>query len=195
MKTELILLAAGQSQRFDGIKQLADIHGQPMICHCLGQYRQNGKWMVGLSGGHVALGANAELIISVLPENINKHVVDSWQNGMGHTLAESMQFLANDSTHVFIGLADQILITQSLILQLLNQASLYPDHIIAAKYAGRVGVPCIFPREYFTRLHQLNGDKGAQIILQKCSQQVISIEMPEASLDIDRQVDLLNLSF
>ena len=190
MKTELILLAAGQSTRFGGIKQLADIHGQPMICHCLSQYRQDKKWIGGISHGHVVLGSNAELISLVLPNNINKFVTKTWQNGMGHTLAESMQNLGRHTSHVLIGLADQASITQQMIKMLLGKSSRYPQHIIAAKYAGRVGAPSIFPRQYFTLLEQLSGDKGAKTILQQYSQQVISVDMPEAALDIDTQDDL-----
>jgi len=192
VKTELILLAAGQSKRFGGIKQLIEIHGNPMVCHCLLQYRQGDDWLDGITDGHVALGSNAGLIIKRLPNNINKHVVDSWENGMGHTLAESIQFLANNTTHVLVGLADQILVTPQLIKQLLGKSSMYPQNIIAAKYGDGTGAPAIFPKKYFTQLSHLAGDKGARVILQQHSQQVVSIEMPEAALDIDTQDDLKN---
>lgn len=189
MKTELILLAAGQSKRFGGIKQLADIYGQPMICYCLSQYCQVDKWIDGIANGHVALGAHADLIIDVLPQNMNKHVIRSWQDGMGQTLAESMRFIANDTTHVLIALADQVLITQKMIFQMLSESNHFPLNIIAAKYAGRVGAPSIFPRRYFSQLSRLTGDKGARTILQQSLQHVISIEMPEAAFDIDTPED------
>lgn len=190
MKTELILLAGGQSKRFGGIKQLTDIHGQPMVCHCLSQYRQGEKWLKGISNGYVALGANAALIVDALPKNINTHIVNSWQNGMGHTLAESMQVITSDTTHVLIGLADQVLVTQQMIMRLLEKSILCPQNIITAKYAGRVGAPSIFPRQYFSQLNQLTGDKGAKIILEQAVQHVISIEMPEAAIDIDTPEDI-----
>ena len=195
MKIELILLAAGQSKRFGGIKQLTDIHGQPMVCHCLSQYRQSEKWIEGIVEGSVVLGANAPLIIGELPQGILKHVVNTWQSGMGHTLAQSIRFLASDSTHVLIGLADQVLITQHMIKRMLAESSIYPQNIIAAKYAGRVGAPVIFPRQYFSQLRQLTGDKGARAMLQQHLQQVICIEMPEAALDIDTQDDLIAAKF
>jgi molybdenum cofactor cytidylyltransferase len=194
VKTELLLLAAGQSKRFEGIKQLTYIQGQPMICHCLSQYHQGDKWIEGIDNGHIALGSNAALIIDVLPLAIKKYVIDSWENGMGHTLAKSIQFLTSDTTHVLIGLADQALITQQMIMGMLSKSRNYPKNIIAAKYAGKVGAPCIFPREYFAQLSQLSGDRGAKVILDKYSQQVIGIEMPEAALDIDTQEDLIGIN-
>ncbi|MFT6988261.1 MAG: molybdenum cofactor cytidylyltransferase [Paraglaciecola sp.] len=189
MKTELILLAAGQSRRFGGIKQLADIHGQPMICHCLAQYRQGNSWAEGITEGHVALGANADLIIDVLPKDINKHVIRSWQNGMGQVLADSMRVINKDTTHVLIGLGDQVSITKNMVIQMLWESKHSPENIISAKYAGRTGAPTIFPRQYFSQLCQLTGDKGAKTLLQQSSEHVISIDMPEAAFDIDTLED------
>lgn len=194
MKTELILLAAGQSKRFGGIKQLADIHGQPMICHCLSQYRQGDKWIDGITQGYVVLGSSAEIITKVLPNKVEQFVANNWQLGMGHSLAQSMQIIASDTTHVLIGLADQIAITQQTIMQMLEEASNNPQQIIAAKYAGRVGAPCVFPKQYFVQLGQLMGDKGARELLQKNLQQVISFAIPEAAFDIDTTADLKRIS-
>lgn len=190
MKAELILLAAGQSKRFGGIKQLADIQGQPMICHCLSQYRQGETWIEGITQGHVMLGSSADLIREVLPNNVDTFVASYWQQGMGHTLAESMQLIAGDTTHVFIALADQIALTQQNIIRLLDKAKRHPQYIIAAKYGDGFGAPVIFPRQYFSELAQLTGDKGAKILLMKYSQQIISLSMPEAVLDVDTPDDI-----
>jgi molybdenum cofactor cytidylyltransferase len=188
------MLAAGQSKRFGGIKQLTDIGGQPMICHCLLQYRQGEKWLDGISNGWVALGSNANLITQVLPDHVNKYVVNSWLNGMGHVLAQSMQNIAVDTSHVLIGLADQIAITQPILKQLLDVASNYPNYIVAAQYNGGVGAPVIFPKQYFSNLSELKGDKGAKMLLLQNSQQTIGVPIPEASLDIDTLDDLRLLS-
>lgn len=190
MRTELILLAAGQSRRFGGIKQLASIHGAPMICHCLLQYREQEKWIEGLADGYVALGANADLLIEQLPSDINKHIVKEWQYGMGHTLSESMTLLANNTTHVLIGLADQVLITQPMIKGMLAESIKYPHNIVAAKYANKLGAPTIFPKLFFNQLCQLKGDRGASSILQQHGQHVIGLEMQEAAFDIDSKDDL-----
>jgi molybdenum cofactor cytidylyltransferase len=189
VKTELILLAAGQSKRFGGIKQLANIYGQPMVCHCLLQYRQGEKWVEGITKATVVLGSNAELISQVLPDYVNKYVVHSWLNGMGHTLAQSIQNIASDTTHVLIGLADQIALTHQIISRLLDESNKYPQHIISAKYVGGLGAPVIFPKQYFYALSQLSGDKGAKILLQHHPQNIISLAIPEASLDIDTPED------
>jgi molybdenum cofactor cytidylyltransferase len=190
VKTELILLAAGQSKRFGGIKQLTVIHGQPMICHCLAQYRKNNKWISGIANGYVVLGSNAALISQVLPNNINKYVVNSWLNGMGHSLAQSIHNIDEHTSHVLIGLGDQVSITQYMLNQLLDEAEKHPSHIVAAQYGGGLGAPVIFPKQYFFELSQLSGDKGAKLLLQKYPQYIISLAMPEANFDIDTLEDL-----
>jgi molybdenum cofactor cytidylyltransferase len=195
MKTELIMLAAGQSKRFGGLKQLAQIKGQPMICHCLSQYRQGDNWLSGIANGHVILGSDAELISNILPTKVERYIADSWPLGMGHSLGQSIQLIASDTTHVLIVLADQVALTQQHILRILNESNCFPLHIVAAKYANRVGVPAMFPREYFSQLSQLRGDKGARTLLQQHLQRVISIDIPEAALDIDTLADLNDLEF
>ena len=190
MKTELLMLAAGQSKRFGGIKQLADIGGQPMICHCLSQYRRGEKWLNGISNGCVVLGSNAALITQVLPNNVNKYVVDLWLNGMGYVLAQSIHNVAVDTSHVLIGLADQVAISQSMIIHLLDESKNHQGQIIAAQYNGGLGAPVIFPKDYFCELRQLTGDKGAKVLLKQYSQKLISLTMPEAALDVDTPEDL-----
>lgn len=187
MKTELLLLAAGKSNRFDGIKQLADINGKAMICHCLSAYYPNES----IANSTVVLGANAVVVSEVLPNSVNAYIAPSWELGMGHSLAESIGVLSGTTTHVLVGLADQIKITSLAIDGLLEFSKQYPQKIIAAQYQNKVGVPAVFPREFFFQLSELQGDKGARDILQNNPDRVMKVAMPEAAIDIDTQADLL----
>ena len=65
--------------------------------------------------------------------------------------------------------------------------------IVAAQYAGIVGVPAIFPRWCFRELHELRGDRGAQLLIQRFADRVVRLPMPSAELDIDAPEDLLAL--
>lgn len=192
MKTELLLLAAGKSQRFNGIKQLADIQGVPMVCHCLDQYRYNGHWLQGLASGHVVLGANATAVSKVLPDFVNRITVDNWYDGMGSSIAGAVKSVVDDTTHLLIGLADQVALTPAHISQLLERSQHYPERIIAAFYAGKFGAPVIFPRIYFKDLAQLSGDKGARNLLNGGTQDIEQVTLSLAAIDIDTQNDLLN---
>ncbi|WP_289028676.1 nucleotidyltransferase family protein [uncultured Paraglaciecola sp.] len=194
MKTELLLLAAGKSRRFNGIKQLADINGQVMVCHCLSAYQQDGKWLEDIAFGTVILGANAKAVAKVLPITVNAYIAQSWEQGMGHSLAESIGVLSRSTTHVLVGLADQIAIRSLAIKALLEASKQHPQKIIAAEYQDKAGVPAIFPKAFFSQLSKLQGDKGARDILQNNNGNVIKVTMSEAVIDIDTQDDLLRLA-
>jgi CTP:molybdopterin cytidylyltransferase MocA len=64
-----------------------------------------------------------------------------------------------------------------------------PKRIVVASYEGILGVPCVFPREYFDEIERLRGDVGARDILNRQRNEVIAVPMPKAQLDIDRPED------
>jgi molybdenum cofactor cytidylyltransferase len=190
LKTELILLAAGQSKRFNGIKQLANINGTPMICHSLAQYKNNGHWLSGISRGYVVLGANAKKIQPVLPVDVDTLVVENWAEGMGGSLAVGLGVISDQTSHILIGLADQVAISTKDILRLLAASLEHPEKIVTASYAESFGVPAIFPRKYLTQLQALSGDKGARELLNNNQYPVIGVALKDAEIDIDTQSDL-----
>ena len=67
---------------------------------------------------------------------------------------------------------------------------MHPSYIVAAQYNGVLGAPVIFPKQYFSQLSQLEGDKGAKKLLQQNIRQTISLSIPEAAFDIDTPEDL-----
>ncbi|MFT5542179.1 MAG: molybdenum cofactor cytidylyltransferase [Glaciecola sp.] len=111
---------------------------------------------------------------------------------MGKSIAEGVNDLCPETTHLFIGLADQVEITAKQYIGLINESKQHPDKIIAALYSGKLGAPAIFPRHYFSALALLTSDKGARDILRANKQQIVSIYMPEAAKDIDTKNNLLN---
>jgi molybdenum cofactor cytidylyltransferase len=90
-------------------------------------------------------------------------------------------------------LADQAAVTTEDLRRLAGAWRRNPASIAAAQYAGRVGVPAIFPRWCFRELNELRGDRGAQLLLQRHSDRVVRLPMPSAEFDIDRPEDLLAL--
>ena len=77
-----LILAAGESTRFGGRKQLADIHGVPMIRHTIDALAS----LRGLDR-FVVLGAFADEIRPVIGTDC--HIVDNpdWASGMGSSIA------------------------------------------------------------------------------------------------------------
>ena len=190
MKLHLVLLAAGQSKRFKAIKQLASVHGKPLINHTLDNYQQDGKLLRGINKLSLVLGANAQKIRPVLPSDLAIFYAADWQQGMGSSIAFAVSQLGSDVSHVCIALADQLALTRQDMQLLLDKSTEQPEKIIAAYYQDSVGAPAIFPRRYFPELESLVGDKGAKVILQRHPESLVPLALPHARIDIDTADDL-----
>lgn len=185
MELEAVVLAAGQSQRFAGIKQLATYQGQTLLQHCVSQYFCDKKLLNGIRQLTVVLGANEALIRQLTLPDVVLLTAPNWQKGMGASLADFIKQLPESVSHVLVGLADQIALTTEDLRALIQGAKQHPDAIICAQYADVQGVPAIFPREFFRHLAELEQDKGARALIQQYANKVHAINLPNAAIDID----------
>jgi molybdenum cofactor cytidylyltransferase len=185
MKIIVVILAAGSGSRFQGIKQLTLINDQPMLTRTLEIFEQ-------ADIGHVCvtIGAYAEYIKQVVPSNIQIIDVAQWQQGLSRSIKAAVVSLPSDCTHLCIGLADQVAVCIEDIQRLVKIAAQSPNKIVASKYAAIIGVPAIFPQQYFNALLALEGDIGASKLLKQYSHDVISVEMDHGAFDIDTVADL-----
>ena len=78
---------------------------------------------------------------------------------------------------------DQIRITQEDIQSLIDCWHADTSRIVCAQYANHRGVPAIFPKPYFSKLRDLQGDKGARNVI-KTSSNVTAVAISNAELDI-----------
>ncbi|MFT6328311.1 MAG: molybdenum cofactor cytidylyltransferase [Bermanella sp.] len=197
---EAILLAAGESRRFNDTKQLAFVDKKPMLVGTV-EMLKNAKF----NSITVVLGANASNVKNVLQQvslesalgsnrfpSVNAIIAHKWQQGMGASIAAGIENLAQDITHVFIGLTDQVEIRSEQCNLMMIASRKNPNKIVAAFYNGKLGAPAIFPKAYFAELALLENDKGARNILRANAAHIISIDMPEAARDIDTKKDLLS---
>jgi len=191
-RIETLVLAAGKSQRFDGIKQLAVIADEPMIVQCANKMKLSETATVT-----VVLGANSLKVNRVLcdheilqPGTFSTLLAQHWEQGMGASIAAGVKNLAQNTSHVFIALADQVEISTKQCNLMIKESKNYPDKIVAAFYNGKHGAPAIFPKAYFQALAKLNNDQGARNILRANTDNIVSIDLPEAAKDIDTKADL-----
>ena len=187
---EAVILAAGKSQRFGGIKQLASINGRNMLQHCISQYFSADTLLPDIAKLSVVLGANESLITPNVVADVTLFVAPNWQSGMGASLADFVKQLPLSCSHLLVGLADQVALTQQDFTHLLHHANQHPDAIVCAQYGDIQGVPAIFPRRYFAELSCLAGDKGARMLIKKHLNSVSVVEMPNAAYDVDTPQDL-----
>lgn len=187
MDIHTLILAAGQSRRFNGIKQLASVgtSGECLLQYCLGAYAQ-------MRDITVVLGANAEHIAE--QGNISLPVIinPNWQQGISTSIVEGIKKLPEKCTHVLIGLADHVSVSAAHIGLLCDAASQFPERIIVSQYQAINGVPAIFPRRFFKDLQLLSGDSGAKKVIVQYPQQTHAVPLQQGWLDIDTQTDLQN---
>ena len=184
----IVVLAAGESQRFGSPKLVVPIDGVPLIRR------------VTL----VALGASANVVVvcGAHREVIESHISDlsvarvfnrDWSSGMGSSIARGIAALSDVSEAAIILLADQALIGAKDFCALIAAHARAPDRIIAARYAGVLGPPCVFPRAYFAELAALRGTQGARALLDLHAAAVDALPMPCAATDIDTIEDYAQL--
>ena len=182
----VLLLAAGESARFGGRKQLADINGSPMICHTI-------KALSTIAGADlfVVLGAFQDDIAPVI--NAPAHIIknDNWASGMGSSIAAGMAKIQHHGSYdgVLIALCDQVRLGRADYDKLI--AAFDGQTIVAACHDDGFGVPAIFPARMFTALHALSGKAGARKVLNGAHHEVIGVDLPNAAQDIDTQDDLI----
>lgn len=175
-----IILAAGAASRFGSPKQAIDIDGEAMVS--LAVRRAASQCTAGVI---VVAGAHYEELAPMLDKLAvrivrNRH----WREGIASSIRAGMADIPSNCAGVLLMLCDQpaVTITDLNKLALLWQST--PRQIAAARYAGSLGVPAIFPQAYWSQLRSLKGDSGAkQIIL--TAKAVSSVDIPEAAHDIN----------
>jgi molybdenum cofactor cytidylyltransferase len=185
----VVVLAAGASSRFGSAKQLVRVNGRPLMHTVVSR-------AVELAGHSVTvvLGAHAGELAPLLKHSpVSVAVNRDWAEGIASSIRMGVSQIPTTADGVLITLADQAAVTTEDLKRLASTWRRNVTSLVAAQYAGNVGVPAIFPRWCFRELHELRGDRGAQQILQRHVDRLVRLPMPSAELDIDRPEDLLSL--
>jgi molybdenum cofactor cytidylyltransferase len=195
MSVPAIVLAAGASTRLGQPKQrlrLPAFGGETLLDHAVDLARACGAAPI-----FVVLGAHAQEIILEC-ELLDCIVVrnDSWAEGMASSLRVGIAAVLENAPAALgamVMVCDQPGLTAEHLRRLLDAHAEDGDCIAASLYAGRTGVPAVFPRELFPGLLELKGDQGARTLLQQPGVAVRTIDFPEGELDLDSAEDLQRL--
>lgn len=211
----IVVLAAGESKRFEGVKlaqlipslSATETREQAIICthvellqqlHCqdLDLERQDTH-----SPQHmpllVILGAHQQVLQPLLVELHSRHPFDILINPQWHTgLASSVSLAASYAKEqgfdaMLLTLADQVALSADDYRQLIFTWH-ETGKDVAAHYLDDLGVPAIFNASTLPLFTHLSGDRGAKSILKQQAQQgaLVAITLPRAAIDIDTQADL-----
>lgn len=197
----VLIMAAGKASRFGSCKQLANVD----------EYFNNSREKSGSKTvlQHAIDIANQQfthhvfVVTGCYHQQIAEQIEDAqliynpdWESGLGVSIAHGVRELTKESENSYDGililLADQIAINTSHLVQLYQGFN--GENIVCARYQKANGVPALFPKSYFKYLQELSGDKGAKKLLNKDISnelaEIVSVDMPEALIDIDTPDDL-----
>lgn len=190
-----ILLAAGASMRLGQPKQLLRLPafgGETLIDHAVELARAAGAAPI-----FVILGAHAEeihreceMLDCILVRN------EAWHQGMASSLRLGISAVLENApaaSGVMVLVCDQPGLSAEHLRRLLDAHAADASSIAASRYAGRTGVPTIFPRALFPALLELQGDQGARTMLQQPGAAIHPVDFPEGELDLDSPEDLQRL--
>jgi CTP:molybdopterin cytidylyltransferase MocA len=104
---------------------------------------------------------------------------DDWAEGPGASLRAGARHIGDDA--VLVLLVDQWRVTAEHLRQLL--AAKGP--VVAAHYAGALGVPVRFEPSHAHILRELSNGQGAKQWLRTQASEVTAVAMPEAEDDLD----------
>ncbi|WP_027075823.1 nucleotidyltransferase family protein [Maribacter antarcticus] len=182
----VLIMAAGESSRMKGIKQILPWKGSTLLVHTL-------KTLLRVQKEHLfmVLGANSELIkteseLASKPVTLLKN--ERWQNGLGSSISFGIDYVLKQQHRfdgILICLADQPLLTSAYYTEMLALFKMSSVPIVATKYPNKSGVPAIFSRELARELIHLDQDYGARYLMSKYKDKMIVLDAGGQIVDID----------
>ena len=191
--TAAIILAAGKSRRLNGgIKQLLVFRNKTLLQHTIDECLS-----AGVSTIIVVTGANAGVIEDSM-SNSEVHIVfnENWEQGKASGIEAGVRVVAEKHTHihqVIITACDQPFVSAALFRQLCETQQDSGKPIVASAYAGTMGIPALFSKEYFNQLMSLKGEEGAKKIFKANPHDLATVAFPQGDIDIDTQDDYVEL--
>jgi molybdenum cofactor cytidylyltransferase len=180
----ILILAAGESKRMQGIKQLLPWKNTTLLGNAIEQAMQSKGNAI-----YVVLGANSSKISSTIA-HYNVQIIENknWKNGIGKSIARGVNFLKENQLKydaILIMLADQPLVNSSYYNLLIDKYYQKEAKIIASETNNSPSVPALFDAVYFDNLAQLSEDKGAKEILIAAQKEVYILHSNANLIDVD----------
>jgi molybdenum cofactor cytidylyltransferase len=173
-----LVLAAGAATRFGSPKQLAELHGRPLLEHAL-----RAMSLAPVGRMVVVLGAEAEEVARMVDlHGFEPIVCERWEEGQSASLACGLGVLS-DCEAAVVTLGDQPRVPPEAIMRVLTARGAAPA--ARATYRGEPGHPVVLAHELFDRLRDVTGDRGARNLLRS----VATVEVPCDDLGGGEDVD------
>lgn len=184
----IVILAAGQSKRFNGNKLTAEYKGKMLFMHTLDT--------VADVGGCPVYVVTAQDVIKNYAERLGFVVVKNDRPELGISLSLRLGLRTCLEDHpgvdgVLFCVCDQPELKADTIKKILREGAEYLGCIIRLRADEVYGNPCLWDRIYFDELMGLEGDSGGKQIMGRHEGAIRYIDVPAEELsDIDCRSDL-----
>ncbi|MDR0925406.1 MAG: nucleotidyltransferase family protein [Hungatella sp.] len=164
MKLALILLAAGDSRRFNGNKLLHEFKGKPMYQYILGEVEVLPD---GIFDKKMVVTQYQEIMDTM--EHYGYEVVVNRESSLGisHSIHLALKELENEETDYCFAVCDQPYLKAATIRDLVEGWRDSGKGIGCLCNMGALGNPAIFSRNYLKELLELKGDVGGKRVIRR----------------------------
>lgn len=180
-----LLLAAGFSNRFGGIKLLARLeNGSTVFAQTLDR--------LSAAVEEIVIITRPDLVSALDADESQIQPFDHAYQGMGASLAFGMKFTSHwDACIVCLG--DMPFVRTATYSLLIKSAD--KDRIVVPEFEGARGNPVVFGCKHFESLAGLQGDSGGKSLLARHPQDLTPIKVtdPAVLMDIDTPADLADI--
>jgi molybdenum cofactor cytidylyltransferase len=203
-KISIILLAAGNSMRFQGIKLLTAVEGKPMYLHMVDKIKD-------ISAEKIVLVTQYDKISHYIRDNSaynNISVVNNNQSelGISHSIKLGIEYciktgqLGKKELPVGIppqaylfAVCDQPWLRKESIHRLITEFLHSSKRIACLSYQGKLGNPVIFDKIYEQELLELTGDVGGKNVVKRHLEDVLLVEAKDSIelADVDTKQDCI----
>lgn len=180
---DAVVLAAGESSRLGGPKQIIRLHGVTLLERVTDMAREAVDGDV-----HVVLGAYAKQCEALLEKRtVRPHIFGDWAQGQNASLDFALGYVAPRRA-VMVLLVDQYRLQSVDVIGLIKAWREAPQRPAAAAYADTLGVPVVWPAHYVQRLRA--APRG-QTLLEPTA--CTRVPLAAAAFDLDTPEDLHTL--
>lgn len=180
----IVVLAAGNSVRYQGIKLLDNVDGKKMYRHILDKVRKlaNEPKIVVTQYEEIAAYAVKSGCNVVINERPEDGLSGSIKLGIMEALAKEPKLEG-----ILFAVSDQPYLHQETIERVITAFYESKKGIVSAAKDGMSGNPCLFGCRYFQELLCLTGDKGGKIVIKNHENDVyfLQVEDEKELEDID----------
>ncbi|MDK2807429.1 MAG: hypothetical protein PWP24_160 [Clostridiales bacterium] len=176
-KIGVIILAAGNSVRYQGIKLLDYIDGKPMYLHALERVKQLpiGPKVIVTQYPEIEVRARQEGFLVVQNPHPEKGVSGSIRLGMEAALRQEAEVEA-----IMFCVGDQPYLTVATMKALVDAWNIEDKKIGCICHGNQMGNPCIYGKRYFDQLMSLSADKGGKYVLKQNMGDVFFLQVDDA---------------